>query len=192
MTFALADRWSPGGWSVGADRDEEALAQARERARQEGLAGARFIRWDVEREEFGPLLPGRPPDLITAHLCMSPEIAERAARALPTGGVFAFAALHPDLWREAGRASRFALDEDEAQALLLRHGLVPAFLRVEKEVLRFRDAREAIEGFFRNGEAVPRWRGDGRWDALLAHIRGGGRTVTARAQVQCVARKAPA
>ena len=83
MTFALADRWGQAGWSIGADRDEDALHEARVRAEREGLPGARFIRMDVEKENYEPPLSGRAPDLVTAHLCMGAEIIERAASVLP-------------------------------------------------------------------------------------------------------------
>ncbi len=192
MTFALADRWRQEGWSIGADRDEDALREARARAEREGLNGARFIRMDVEKENYEAVLPGHVPDLITAHLCMGTEIIERAAGILPAGGVFAGVALHPDLWKEAGRASRFAMTKATMENLLHRFGLSPIFLRLEKEVVSFASAGEALEGYFQNGGAVARWQGDGRWETLQKYFSAGGRTVTSRARVQCIARKRPA
>lgn len=189
MTWALACRWFPAGWSVGVDREEAPLAEAREQASRLGLGGARFVRGDIESQEYEAFLGGRAPGIVTAHLCMSPAIAERAARALPKGGVFAFAALHPALWSETGRPSRFALGEEEAERLLASLGFIPLFRRLETTVLRFRAPREAEEGLFQGGRAVPRWREDGRWDALMSYLRQGGATLTVRAQLQCVARK---
>lgn len=189
MAWALACRWFPSGWSTGVDREEAPLAEARSVAGRMGFRGARFLQGDVESEEYGALLDGRAPDAVTAHLCMSPAIAQRAWRSLPPGGVFAFAALHPALWSETGRKSRFALGEEAAERLLASLGFSPLFRRVEQEVLRFRDPREAAEDFFQRGRAVPRWRENGRWDALLAYLEGGGTTLTVRAQLQCVARK---
>jgi SAM-dependent methyltransferase len=189
MTFALADLWSSGGWSVGADRNDEALAEAETRAREENLATARFVRLDVEKEDYAPLLRGMTPDLITAHLCMGHEIARRAAAALAPGGIFAFAALHPDLWKESGFTSRFALPERSVESILDRFDLSPLFLRVEKEILEFESPPDLLDGYFRNGETVPGWRSDGRWDALQEYVHRGGRTLTTRAQCQCVAQK---
>lgn len=189
MAWALACRWFPSGWSTGVDREEAPLAEARDVAGRMGFQAARFIRGDVEREEYAAFLDGRAPGVVTAHLCMSAAIAERACRALPPGGVFAFVAFHPDLWKETGRASHFALGEEAAGRLLASLGFTPLFQRVEQDVLRFREPREAAEQFFEGGRAVPRWREDGRWDALLAYLEGGGTTLTVRAQLQCVARK---
>ncbi|MEK6711806.1 MAG: class I SAM-dependent methyltransferase [Nitrospinota bacterium] len=189
MTWMLACRWFPSGWSTGVDREEAPLAAARENAARLGLGGARFLRGDVEGEEYSAFLGGRIPGLVTSHLCMSAAIAGRAWRALPPGGAFAFAALHPDLWKETGRASRFALGEEEAERLLSSLGFSLLFRRVETEVLQFREAGEAAGKFFEGGRKVPRWREDGRWDALLSYLDGGGTTLTARAQLQCIARK---
>jgi len=189
MAWALACRWFPSGWSTGVDREEAPLAEARGLAGRMGFQGARFIRGDAEGEEYAAFLGGRAPGVVTAHLCMSPAIAERASRALSPGGVFAFVAFHPDLWKETGRASRFALREEETDHLLASLGFTPLFQRVERDVLRFREPREAVEQFFQGGRSVPRWREDGRWDALLAYLEGGGTTLTVRAQLQYVARK---
>ncbi len=192
MTFALAGHWGRGGWSVGADLDEDSLRTARARAEREGLTGARFIRLDVEKEDYTAPLSGRVPDLVTAHLCMGTKIIERAASVLPAGGVFAGVALHVDLWKETGRASRFAMSEAVLENLLHQYGLSPFFLRLEKEVLEFESVQEALEEYFQNGEAVPRWLDDSRWEAIRKYFSEGGRTVTSRAQVQCIARKRPA
>ncbi len=189
MTFALADHWRAGGWSIGVDLNEEALREARERAEREGLSGARFIRLDVEKENYAASLSGRAPDLVTAHLCMGAEIIERAASVLPTGGIFAGVALHPDLWKETGRSSRFAMSAPDMENILHQFGLIPNFLRLEKEVIEFENAGDALEGYFRNGSAVPRWQEDDRWEAIQNYFSADGRTVTPCAQVQCIARK---
>lgn len=192
MTFELANRWGPGGWSIGADLDDEALRSSRAKAETEGLTGARFIRMDVEKEDYAAALSGRVPDLITAHLCMGAEIVERASSFLPAGGIFAGVALHTGLWKETGRASRFAMSEGDIENLLHRFGLSPTFLRSEIEIIEFEKPQDALEGFFRNGEAVPRWLDDGRWEAICKYFSEGGRTVTTHAQVQFIARKASA
>lgn len=192
MTFALSDLWRAGGWSIGADLNEESLRAARERARREGLAGTRFIRRDIEKEGYASFLSGRVPDLVTAHLCMGPEIVEHAAAVLPAGGAFAGVALHPDLWKETGRSSRFAMSAPDMETLLHRFGLQPIFLRREKEVIEFKTAEDALEMYLQNGRAVPAWLKDGRWDGIRQYFSAGGRTITPHAQVQCVARKKPA
>ena len=43
------------------------------------------------------------PGLVTAHLCASDAIIERAGRALPAGGCLAMVAFHVDQWRETGK-----------------------------------------------------------------------------------------
>jgi SAM-dependent methyltransferase len=190
MTFALKERWSPGGWSAGADRDESSITNARKRADEENLPGAEFHLLDVEKENYATILAGRTPALITAHLCMGPEIVARAAAALPPGGTFACVALHAALWSEAGFTSRFALPETGIEAMLTRFSLIPAFLRVEIRIVEFGSEREAIEEYFQNGETVPGWKKDGRWESVRRYFAGGGRTLTTAAQLQCIARKA--
>jgi hypothetical protein len=192
MTFALSGLWSPGGWSIGADRDEGALRAARERAEKENLPGARFVRLDVENEDYARILPEGAPGLITAHLCMGADIAQRAAAALPPGGVFACVALHKDLYKETGQGSRFALSEAEIEKIFGRLGLSPVFLRVEKETLEFGSEEEILEGYLSDGASLSFWQREGRLEALRDFARGGGRTITVRAQAQCIARKGAA
>ena len=62
------------------------------------------------------------PDLVTAHLCASEAIIERAAAALPAGAALAMVAFHVDQWKETGRPSRFAYGEVGASRLLKRCG----------------------------------------------------------------------
>lgn len=189
MTFALADLWSPGGWSLGADRNETALTRARERAQAQSLGNACFVQADVESGDYRNILADRVPDVVTAHLCMGREIAERAARALKPGGLFAFVCLHPDLWKESGRSSRFALGEDQVEKLLSAFDFEPSFLRFRKETIEFATPEAALSGFFRDGDAVSYWRSDGRWQGVQRHFWEGGRVLTILAQIQCVARK---
>ena len=89
-----------------------------------------FVVGDVETSEYTAFGP----DLITAHLCMSDAIVERAARALAPGRVFAFVAFHTDQWRETGRPSRFAYDEARARRALTAAGFAVEHLEVEQEV----------------------------------------------------------
>ena len=107
---------APGcGHVVGLDRDPALIGEARERAGRAGLVNVEFHEADVERDEYGRWAP----DLITAHLCASDAIIERAGRALKPGSCLGMVAFHVDQWRETGRVSRFAYDEDA-------HGANPA------------------------------------------------------------------
>ncbi|HXG03346.1 MAG TPA: class I SAM-dependent methyltransferase, partial [Candidatus Binatia bacterium] len=63
---------------VGVDRDAASIDEARRRARQAGLRNVEFVVADAESVEYAAFEP----DLVTAHLCMSDAIAERAARVL--------------------------------------------------------------------------------------------------------------
>jgi len=189
MTFALKERWSPGGWSIGADRDESSITRAIHRADEDNLSGAEFHHFNVEKENYAKILAGRDPDLITAHLCMGLEIVERAAAALPIGGTFACVALHAALWSEAGFTSRFALTESDVESMFKRFDLIPSFLRIEKRIVEFSSEHEAIEKYFHNGEAIPGWKKDGRWEAVRRYFTGGGHSLTVAAQLQCIARK---
>jgi hypothetical protein len=106
---------------------------------------------------------------------MSDPIAERAARALPAGGLFAFVAFHADQWRETGRRSRFAYDEAQAEALLQRLGFEIEHLEVERDVREFTTVAEGLAAAIALQE---RWRTDGRWFRYLRFLEDGGRTLT--------------
>ncbi len=189
MTFALSDQWAPDGWSIGADRDEEALDRARTSAEKENLPGARFFTLDVEKEAYATILSDGPPDLVTAHLCMGLEIVRRAASVLPPGGMFACVALYKDLWREIGQPSRFALSETELESMLEQFDLIPQFCRTEKEILEIENPRDFLESS-QNAGIISRWKKSGRWEALNRYLEEGGRRLVVRAQLQCIARKA--
>ena len=156
---------------VGIDRAPEPLAEARRRASAAGLANLEFVVADAEAEEYDVWAP----DLVAAHLCMSDAIIARAGRALAPGRVFAFVAFHTDQWRETGRPSRFAYDEDHARAALTRAGFAVEHLEVEGEVSTFGSVEEALAAVVGLGE---RWKVDGRWFHYLRFLEEGGRTLT--------------
>lgn len=158
-------------WVVGLDRDADLIAEARRRAERAGLANVDFHVADVETAEYGPMQP----DLVTAHLCASDAIIERSSRALSPGGCLAMVAFHVDQWRETGKVSRFAYDEDRMRAALERAGLSVEALEVERSVQRFSSVEEALAAAVGMQE---RWRADGRWFRYLEFLESGGRTLT--------------
>jgi len=166
---------------VGLDRDAGQLAEARRRAAEAGLANVEFHEADVEVAEYDRWAP----DLVTAHLCPSDAIVERAARALAPGAALAMVAFHVDQWLETGRVSRFAYDEDRMAATLGRAGLVPEVLEVEREVTRFGSVEEGLAAAV---GLADRWWADGRWHRYLAYLESGGRTLT-RSHLIVTARK---
>jgi SAM-dependent methyltransferase len=158
-------------WVVGLDRDADLIAEARARAERAGLANAEFHVADVEKEEYHSSAPG----LVTAHLCASDAIIERSGRALPSNGCLAMVAFHVDQWRETGKVSRFAYDEDRMRAALERAGFSVEALEVERSVQRFNSVEEALAAAVGLQE---RWRADGRWFRYIEFLEAGGRTLT--------------
>ncbi len=156
---------------IGLDRDPALVQEARARAAAAGLGHVEFHQADVEREEYTQWRP----DLVTAHLCASDAIAERAARALPRGAALGVVSFHVDQWQETGRVSRFAYDEARMEAGLRRAGLVPEVIEVEREVTRFRSVEEGLAAAV---GLEDRWRSDGRWHRFIAFLESGGRTLT--------------
>jgi ubiquinone/menaquinone biosynthesis C-methylase UbiE len=156
---------------VGLDREPSLIAEARERAARAGLTHAEFHVADVEKEEYHAWRP----DLVTAHLCASDAIMERAARALPRGGFLAIVAFHVHQWKETGKVSRFAYDEGRMRGSLERTGLRVERLEVEQEVQRFGSVEEALAAAVGLEE---RWRADGRWLSYIDYLEKGGRTLT--------------
>ena len=156
---------------VGLDRDPALITEARRRAATLGLENAGFVVADAESIEYGAFEP----DLVLAHLCMSDAIAERAARALAPGRVFAFVSFHTDQWRETGRRSRFAYDEDQAGRLLTRVGFVVEHLEIDRQVETFGSVEEALAAALGLAE---RWKADGRWFRYIKFLEEGGRTLT--------------
>jgi ubiquinone/menaquinone biosynthesis C-methylase UbiE len=156
---------------VGLERDPVLVDEARRRARRAGLDNVEFVVADAESVEYAAFEP----DLVTGHLCMSDAIAERAARVLRPGQVFAFVAFHADQWRETGRRSRFAYDEGRMAALLERLGFAVEHLQVEQEVQTFPSTEAALAAV---AGLEDRWRSDGRWLGYLRFLEAGGRTLT--------------
>jgi ubiquinone/menaquinone biosynthesis C-methylase UbiE len=156
---------------IGLDRDQALVADARARARAEGLANVELHEADVEREEYVRWEP----DLVTAHLCASDAILDRAARALRPGSCLGMVAFHADQWRETGKVSRFAYDEARMDASLRRAGLVPEVVEVEREVRSFASVEEGLAAAV---GLQDRWRSDGRWHRYLRYLEEGGRTLT--------------
>ncbi len=179
LALALAPR---SGRVVGIDRDEVALTDARRAAAAAGLTNVQFIGLDAEAAEYS----GLESDAVVAHLCMSSAIAERAGRALTRGAPFAFVAFHADQWRETGRRSRFAWNEDEARDALEGAGFRVEHLSVARDVQAFGSVEEALAAAIGLEE---KWRADGRWFRYIKFLEEGGRTLT-RAHLHVRARKA--
>ena len=160
------------GWRViGVDRAADSIGDARRAAERAGLGNAEFVVGDVEAEEYG----GWRPDLVVAHLCMSDAIIARAGRALAPGQAFAFVAFHTDQWRETGRASRFAYDEERARRVLADEGFAVEHLEIEREVTTFASVEAALAAVLGLEE---RWKVDGRWFHYIKFLEEGGRTLT--------------
>lgn len=168
LALALASRCHS---VVGIDRDAGVIEEARRRARLSGTRNVEFVVTDAEVEEYVRFAP----DLVVAHLCMSDAIVERAARALAPGHVLAFVAFHAEQWRETGRRSRFAYDEDQMTALLQRTGFLVESLEVDRDVQRFASVEEGLAAAVGLQE---RWRADGRWFHYIEYLEEGGRTLT--------------
>ena len=163
---------------IGIDRDAEAIAEASQRAAATGLSNADFVTADVEKLELAAVLPRQAraqPSLVVAHLYFADTLVEQASTALPPGGALAFVAFHVDQWRETGRRSRFAVDEDRIRTLLAERDFRVEHLEVEREVQRFGSVEEALAAAIGLEE---RWRSDGRWFNYLKFLEEGGRTLT--------------
>jgi SAM-dependent methyltransferase len=156
---------------IGVDRFGESIREAARRAAQRKLGNVELVVGDVETTEYEPWRP----DLVVAHLCMSDAIVARAGRALGPGRALAFVAFHTDQWRETGRASRFAYDEDRARRVLAEAGFVVEHLEVEREVRTFASVEEALAAVLGLEE---RWKVDGRWFHYIRFLEEGGRTLT--------------
>jgi cyclopropane fatty-acyl-phospholipid synthase-like methyltransferase len=168
LTLALAPL---AGRVVGLDRDAIAIREAQKRAAAAGLDNVEFHEADVEREEYGRWAP----DAMTAHLCVSGAIIERAGRALPRGGALVMVAFHVDQWRETGKVSRFAFDEGRMETLLRAADIEPEMIEVEREVKRFTSVEEGLAAAV---GLEDRWKADGRWHRYLGFLEAGGRTLT--------------
>jgi SAM-dependent methyltransferase len=173
---------------VGIDRDVDAIEEATRRARQRRLTNVEFLVLDAETpKDYRDVVAGSiRPDLVVAHLCVSDRIIENSSRTLAAGQPLAFVAFHADQWRETGRRSRFAYDEDQARRVLTAFGFVVEHLEVEQEVQRFASVEAALAAAIGLQE---RWKSDGRWFHYVRFLEEGGRTLT-RSHLVVKARKA--
>jgi SAM-dependent methyltransferase len=172
---------------VGLDLDPVAIAEARRQAGRRGLDNADFLVVDAESvERYDTLTDERAPlDLVVAHLCLSDRIIQTSGRSLAPGGELAFVAFHADQWRETGRRSRFAYDEDQARRALTSAGFAVQALEVEREVQQFDSVEAALAAAIGLAE---RWKSDGRWFHYVRFLEQGGRTLT-RSHLLARARK---
>ena len=168
-------------WVVGLDREASLVQEARQRAAVAHLANVEFHEADVEAESYEAWRP----DVVTAHLCASDAIIERAARALVPGSCLAMVSFHVDQWKETGKVSRFAYDEPRMRGALESHGFAVEALEVERDVRRFDSVEEGLAAAV---GLEDRWKVDGRWFRYIAFLEAGGRTLT-RSHLLAKARK---
>ncbi len=166
---------------TGLDRDPAAMGAAHLLAAAARLSNVEFHEADVEREDYDRWQP----ELVTAHLCASDAIIERAGRALAPGQCLAMVAFHVEQWKETGKVSRFAYDEARIGRALRFHGFAPEVIEVEREVTRFASVEEGLAAAV---GLEDKWRVDGRWFRYVAFLEEGGRTLT-RAHLIVKARK---
>jgi SAM-dependent methyltransferase len=169
-------------WVVGLDREAPLIQEARRRAAAAGLVNIEFHEADVEADWYEAWRP----DLVTAHLCVSDAVIERAARALAPGCALAMVSFHVDQWKETGRVSRFAYDEAHMRSALESRGFAVEALEVERDVRRFNSVEEGLAAAV---GLEDRWRADGRWFRYIAFLESGGRTLT-RSHLLVKARRA--
>jgi len=158
-------------WVVGLDREAPLIQEARRRAAAAHLANVEFHEADVEADSYEPWRP----DLVTAHLCASDAIIERAARALAPGACLAMVSFHVDQWKETGKVSRFAYSEARMRVTLESNGFTVEALEVERDVRRFDSVEEGLAAAV---GLEDRWKADGRWFRYIAFLESGGRTLT--------------
>ncbi len=166
---------------VGIDRDAGAIEEARARAARAGLANTEFVVMDAEAGEYTTFAPG----LVTAHLCMSDAVIERAGRALARGRGFGFVAFHGDHWLETDRRSRFAYDRAQAERVLAANGFAVEHLEVDRHVQTFGSVEEGLAAAIALQE---KWKTNGRWFRYVRFLEEGGRTLT-RSHLICFARR---
>ena len=157
--------------AIGLDRDSAAIRDARRLAGSARLSNVEFHEADVEREEYDRWQP----DLVTAYLCASDAIIERAGRALTPGQCLAMVAFHVEQWKETGKVSRFAYDETRMERALRFHGFAPETMEVEREVTGFTSVEEGLAAAL---GLEDKWRADGRWFRYIKFLEEGGRTLT--------------
>jgi len=177
LALALAAKWV-----VGLDRERELIEEARRRADGAGLINVEFHEADVERESYYRWRP----EMVTTHLCASDAIVERAGRVLAPGACLAMVAFHVDQWKETGKVSRFAYDEERMARVLVEHRFIVEALEVERAVQRFDSVEEGLAAAV---GLEDRWKADGRWFRYIAFLEGGGRTLT-RSHLLLKARRA--
>jgi SAM-dependent methyltransferase len=166
LSFIVAEK---AGKVIGIDISKEAVAEAGQRS----IGNTSFFVVDANRADYTVLGEF---DMIVSHLCMSDRIIENSGRALPVGGVFAFACFHANHLIEGGRRSRFSYTEGEMRQVLEKTGFTVEYLEVESSEAPFRSIDEAVEII---GEKnIRRWRKDGRFQSLQNFIEGGGRSLT--------------
>jgi SAM-dependent methyltransferase len=165
------------GRVVGIDRDVAAIEEATRRAAERGLRNVEFLVLDAEGGSgYFDLAPDwSHPELVVAHLCVSDRIIASSSHSLAPGQALAFVAFHADQWRETGRRSRFAYDEDGARRVLAECGLTVQHLEVEREVQHFDSVEAALAAAIGLQE---RWKADGRWFHYVRFLEEGGRTLT--------------
>lgn len=171
LALALAPRCQR---VIGIDRDAGLIEEARRRARVARLGNVEFVVADADQIEFTAIAP-EPLDLVTAHLFLSDPLVEKASRALHAGGVLAVVGVHTDQWRETGRPSRFAYDEDRVRRLLATWHFAVEHLEVEREVRTFDSLESALAAVVAFED---RWRADGRWFRYIGYLEAGGRQLT--------------
>ena len=159
---------------VGIDRDASAIAEAQRRAVAAGVSNAEFIAADADAIDHATLV-AEAPRLVTAHMYLSDALVQRSAAVLAPRGALVMVGFHVDQWKETGKPSRFAYDEERMRWVLESAALVVEHVDVEREVQTFASVEQALAAAI---GLQDRWQSDGRWAQYLRFLEEGGRTLT--------------
>lgn len=172
---------------VGIDLSKKEVDAAKKYAAVNNISNVEFIHGDAEKVDYLSLTNEL--DMVVSNLCMSDLIIKRSYDALQKRRLLIFTAFHIDQWKETKQISPFSYDEDYIKMVLNHIGFEIEHITVEKDIIRFKNLKDALDFFQKNKKLMEKFKTDERWQNLMGYFQEGGKSFTYKGYFIIKARK---
>lgn len=172
---------------VGIDLSKKEIDAAKKYKAANSINNVQFIHGDAEKVDYLSLTNEL--DMVMSNLCMSDIIIKRSYDALQKRRCLIFTAFHIDQWKETKKISPFSYDEDYMKKVLFDTGFEIEHITVEKEIVKFKNLKDALDFFQKNKKLMEKFKTDERWQNMMGYLQEGGRSFTYKSHFIIKARK---
>jgi len=172
---------------VGIDWSKKEIDAAKKYAAANGIGNAEFVCADAEKTDYSSF--AEEINMVVSNLCMSDIIIKKSYDVLQKGNCLVSTLFHVDHWKETKKISPFAYTEERLNQVLSETGFKVTHLLIEKDIVKFKTLKDALDFFQRNKKLMEKFKTDERWQSIMDYLQEGGKSFTYRSHFIVKAKK---